>query len=103
MKFCKFQDNGLIFFSNIKWWTRDPSCCVFAGGWSVNHTLGLGNSLRLPLGSYLESGNGIHSPPGRRQSSSNDEIHGQTPLMSRRVMGKFKVLKLEVGGDAQPG
>lgn len=63
------------------------TCCMYGLCW------GLG----------FESGNGIHSPPGRRQSSSNDEIHGQTPLMSRRVMGKFKVLKLEVGGDAQPG
>ena len=51
----------------------------------------------------FESGNGIHSSPGRRQSSGNDEIRGQTPLMSRRVMGKFKVLKLEVAGDTQPG
>ena len=34
----------------------------------------------------FESGNGIHRPPRRRQSSSNDEIHGQTPLMSKRVM-----------------
>ena len=63
------------------------TCCMYGLCW------GLG----------FESGNGIHSPPGRRQSSSTDEIHGQTPLMSRRVMGKFKVLKLEVGGDAQPG
>lgn len=63
------------------------TCCMYALYW------GLG----------FESGNGIHSPPGRRQSSSNDEIQSQTPVMSRRVMGKFKVLKLEVGGDAQSG
>ena len=39
-----FQDNGLIFFSR----SGDPPC-VFAGGWRVDHTLGLGNPLRLPL------------------------------------------------------